>query len=142
MQIQGRELRNRASLRPSRWYNDFIDINKLFITELTEPKEPNSFKEAVENENSEKWKRAMNEEIKALLKNQVWELTDAPKNRRIVDNKWTFKIKRDENGNIKRFKARLVARGFSQQEGIDYHETFSPVVRFDSIRAILAIAAI
>lgn len=78
---------------------------------------------------------------RALTQNEVGELIDAPKDQTIIDCKWTYKLKRDSNGNVQRYKARLVARGFRQREGIDYHETYSPVVRFDSIRTILAIAA-
>lgn len=83
----------------------------------------------------------MDEEFKALTQNEVWEMTDVPKGQTIIDCKWTYKLKRDANGNVQRYKARLVARGFRQKEGIDYHETYSPIVRFDSIRTILAIAA-
>lgn len=83
----------------------------------------------------------MDEEHQSLVRNEVWELTEAPKDRTIIDYKWTYKLKRDSDGNVQRYKARLVARGFRQREGIDYHETHSPVVRFDSIRIILAIAA-
>jgi hypothetical protein len=71
----------------------------------------------------------MNEEFKSLQQNEVWELTELPKDQTIIDCKWTYKLKRDVNGNVRRYKARLVARGFRQREGIDYHETYSPVVR-------------
>ena len=82
----------------------------------------------------------MDEEFESLTKNRVWELVKAPTNARVIDCKWTYKLKRHANGNVQRHKARLVARGFQQREGIDYQETHSPVVRFDLIRAILAVA--
>ena len=66
---------------------------------------------------------------------------DTPKGVNIVSNKWVFKIKRQPSGQIEKYKARLVARGFSQQRGIDYYETFAPVVRMESLRILLAIAA-
>ena len=87
------------------------------------------------------WKQAMDEEFESLTKNRVWEFVKAPTNARVIDCKWTYKFKRDANGNVQRDKAILVARGFRQREGIDYQETHSPVIRFDSIRAILAVAA-
>ena len=63
-----------------------------------------------------------------------------PKGRKAIDNKWVFKIKRKPDGTVDRYKARLVVRGFSQIEGVDFFETFSPVARFDTIRALLSLA--
>lgn len=64
-----------------------------------------------------------------------------PLNVNVVDCKWVYKLKRDQTGAVKRYKARLVAKGFNQQPGIDYHETFSPVVKATTIRVVLSIAA-
>lgn len=83
----------------------------------------------------------MDEEFDSLIKNGTWKLVDFPNGEKVIDNKWVFKIKEKPNGIIDRYKARLVVRGFTQQHGINYHETFSPVVRFSSIRAMLAICA-
>ena len=66
---------------------------------------------------------------------------DRPVRQRIVDCKWVFKIKHNADGTVERYKARLVAKGFSQVPGIDFDETFSPVVRYDSLRLLMAIAA-
>ena len=103
--------------------------------------EPKNIREALTCPSSDKWKIAMEEEMESMRSNNVWELVDLPKGRRAIGNKWVLKIKRKPDGSIDRYKARLVAKGYTQQEGIDYEETFSPVVRFASIRLILAIVA-
>ncbi|KAL2228857.1 UNVERIFIED_CONTAM: Retrovirus-related Pol polyprotein from transposon TNT 1-94 [Sesamum indicum] len=101
--------------------------------------EPSTYEEALESANSKEWIIAMNEEIKALKENNTWVLVSKPKNASIVDCKWVFKIK--EENNVKRFKARLVAKGFTQKEGIDFTEIFSPVVKFTTVRILLALVA-
>lgn len=103
---------------------------------------PLTYQEAVTGENAKKWNDAMQEEINSLNKHETWTLTPAPPDRKIVDCKWVYKIKRRSDGKIERFKARLCAKGYSQNAGIDYTETFSPVIRYDSIRILLALATI
>ena len=76
----------------------------------------------------------------SLRKNDFWELVDLPKERKAVANKSVFKIKTDAEGSVERFKARLVAQGFSQKPGIDYDEKFSAVARFESVRTVIALA--
>ena len=75
------------------------------------------------------------------MKNDVWEIVPRPKGKSVVSSKWIFKIKHVADGSIEKYKARFVARGFSQKEGIDYEENFALVARYTSLRAILAIAA-
>ena len=105
------------------------------------PEEPQTVKEALESEEKEEWLNAMKSEMKSLKKNCVWTLQSLPEGRNAVGCKWVFKIKLDAEGKVERYKARLVAQGFTQRYGIDYDETFSPVVRFESIRSLLAIAS-
>ena len=85
----------------------------------------------------QKWQQTQFEELEALKRRNVYELTELPPGRKAIKNRWTFDIKTDG-----RKKARLVAKGFSQIEGLDYDEIFSPVVRFETIQTILALAVL
>ena len=105
---------------------------------VTDIKEPKSVSEAQANQ---KWLEAMENEIGSLHDNNVWELVELPEDQKAVGSKWVFKVKTNADGSIERCKARLVAQGFSQQEGLDYDETFSPVVRSESVRSVIALAA-
>ena len=103
--------------------------------------DPDSYTQAMQGNDSGKWFHAMEEELKSMDQNQVWDLVELPKGCKRVGCKWVFKTKRDSIGNIKRYKARLVAKGFTQKDGIDYKETFSPVSKKDSLRIIMALVA-
>ncbi|GJV36501.1 mitochondrial proton/calcium exchanger protein-like protein isoform X1 [Tanacetum coccineum] len=86
------------------------------------------------------WIVAMQEELNQFIANDVWELVPQPRNMTIIGTKWVFRNKLDENGIVSQNKARLVAQGYIQQEGIDYDETYTPVARLESIRILLAYA--
>ncbi|KAH9671981.1 hypothetical protein KPL70_017541 [Citrus sinensis] len=101
-------------------------------------RDPVNFQEAALDE---KWRIAMDEEIKAIVKNDTWELTTLPKGHKAIDVKWVYKTKRNAKGEIERHKARLVAKGYSQKAGIDYDEVFAPVARLETIRFIISLAA-
>ena len=106
-----------------------------------ESAEPGSVEEALSGPDSAKWKEAMQREMESIASNNVWRLVESPKDRKPISSKWVFKRKIGPDGSVCSYKARLVAQGFSQKIGIDYDETFSPVVRFESIRTLLAMAA-
>ena len=103
--------------------------------------DPASFEEAMSSDQSLKWLEAMEDEMKSLNANKVWDLEIIPKRVKTVGCKWVYKTKLDSQGNIERYKARLVAKGFVQREGIDYNETFSSVSCKDSFRIIIALVA-
>jgi hypothetical protein len=103
--------------------------------------EPNTYSEALDSESKMEWDRAMKREITSLKDNNVWDLVKLPRGGKVVGCKWVFKEKLGPNGQVARFKARLVAQGFSQRKGEDYEETFSPVVRMESVRSLLAFGA-
>lgn len=86
------------------------------------------------------WSKAVHDEYNALLKNKTWSLTQLPSNCRAVGCKWVVKLKKNPNGSISKYKARLVAKGFHQQAGLDFLETFSPVVKPTTIRIVLTIS--
>ena len=128
--VPRRSVRNR---RPPDRYGDWACITKL-------EDDPLNFQDAINSASSTKWKEAMQEEIKSMATNDVWNLTELPEGREVIKSKWLFKKKLDAEGNVSKYKARLVARGFDQRYGIDYDETFSPVARFESIRMIMALS--
>ncbi|KAJ4713080.1 Retrovirus-related Pol polyprotein from transposon TNT 1-94 [Melia azedarach] len=96
---------------------------------------------AIESSNSQKWIDAMNKEIKSIKDNDVWDLVSLPEGAKPIGCKWIVKTKRDSKGNMERYKARLVTKGFTQKEGIDYKETFSPISSKDFFRIIMALMA-
>jgi hypothetical protein len=100
--------------------------------------EPRSFTEA---ERHTAWRAAMQSEMDTVEKNRTWELADLPRGHSVITLKLVFKLKMNEAGAIVKHKARLVARGFMQQEGINFNDTFTPVAQMESVRLLFALAA-
>ena len=102
---------------------------------------PNTYLQAMESPQADYWKEAMDKEFSSLIENCTWKLEKKPKNRKELKSKWVFDLKSDIRDIVTRFKARLCAVGSSQIHGIDFEETFSPTVRWESLRLFLSIAA-
>jgi transposase InsO family protein len=103
--------------------------------------EPTSFHEAIQRPDADKWIAAMIAEIDSIMENRTWTLCDLPPGKNCITVKWVFKIKLDGNNKIERYKCRIVVRGFSQIAGLDFEETFAPIVRIESVRCLFAHAA-
>ena len=137
-------LADRRSRHPPIWMRDY-DSGKglsdddhqgnfaLFVDD-----DPLSYMDAAQ---SSKWRCAMDSEIETIRKNNTWVLTDLPCGAKTVGVKWVYKTKLNEHGEIDKYKAHLVAKGYTQQYGVDYMEVFAPVARMDTIRLVLALSA-
>jgi transposase InsO family protein len=132
--------------RPPAWHSDFDtslvddeDSMNLVMFGPCVSKDPTNFEEASK---SKVWKEAMNKEIEAIERNKTWELTDLPDKSKVIGVKWIYKTKMNEKGEVEKYKARLVAKGYAQRYGTDYKEVFAPVARWDTIRSLLATAAL
>eukprot|EP00794_Sanderia_malayensis_P014530 gene14530-biopygen11634 len=118
------------------WTNEDLECS----TATFDGMEPTNIHEALNGKHAPQWKKAIESEYKSLIKNETWELVDLPADKNLVGCKWVFKTKRNSDGSISRYKARLVAQGYSQEAGIDYDALYAPVARYNSIRTVLAIA--
>lgn len=114
--------------------SDDDNTNAMLVTEDDQV----TFEDAVKRK---KWRVAMVKEMEAIERNQTWELTDLPKGVKPIGVKWVFKNKFKENGEIDKFKARLVEKGYAQHYGVNYTEVFAPVAKLDTIHIILSMAA-
>ena len=121
-----------------------IILEEEFAFNAYEEDLPRGYEEAIEGDEGKKWKAAMDEEIETLGKMGTWKLEDSPNDRKPIGCKWVYLRKKDEKGNIIKHKARLVAQGFSQKPGTDYDNdgTFAPVMRFETLRTLLAFATV
>ncbi|GJU30503.1 retrovirus-related pol polyprotein from transposon TNT 1-94 [Tanacetum coccineum] len=117
--------------------DEVVNIKESKNHPLEQVIEPKNVNEALGDES---WVIAMQEELNQFVANDVWDLVPLPMSQTVIGTKWVFRNKLDENGIVSRNKARLVAQGYNQQEGIEYDETYAPVARLESIRILLAIA--
>lgn len=113
--------RTRDNTRKTRLFPDHVAYLSISSSEA----EPSTFHQAQQIPH---WREAMAQEITALANNNTWILVPPPTNQHIIGCKWVYRVKKHADGSIERYKACLVAKGFNQQEGIDYFDTFSPVV--------------
>lgn len=118
-------------------YDRIEQKNGTFTKSISTNRVPTSFEEAVPDS---KWRIAM-EELDALDKNGTWSLHTLPQGKKLISCKWVYKINYKPDGQVERYKARLVLKGYNQVEGIDYHETFAPVAKHATICLFLTIAS-
>uniref|UniRef100_A0A2N9FSS1 Retrovirus-related Pol polyprotein from transposon TNT 1-94 n=1 Tax=Fagus sylvatica TaxID=28930 RepID=A0A2N9FSS1_FAGSY len=128
--------RSSRNIRPPQRFSP-----SLFYILLTDGGEPESYDEALQIEDSIKWELAMKDEMNSLMTSQTWELTELPQRKKALHNKWVYRVKEEHDGS-KRYKARLVVKGFQQKEGVDYTDIFSPVVKLTTIRLVLGIVVV
>lgn len=115
-------------------------VQKLNLNKQLPPPPDTIPRKVAEALKSPYWRKAMLDEINSHIKNHTWDLSNAPPNFNVVGCRWVFTIKRQADGTIERYKARLVANSYTQQQGVDYQDTFSPVVKPATIRIILSTA--
>jgi len=127
--------RSTRECMPSTRYRDFIQYSLLY-----DESEPSTFAEACVDKDKNHWTDAMNDEMKYMMENHAWDLVPLPTKRKALQNKWVYRLK-EEAGGKKQYKAILVVKGYAQQEGIDFIDIFSPVVKMSSIKIVLGLVA-
>ena len=126
---------NDAATSPAFWH---ASVNAVEAT--ADLSEPTTFEEAVSGPDQVHWRRAIDAELASMKLRDVFRAAKLPNGQRAIDTKWVFKINRKADGSLEKYKTRLVAKGFCQKYGIDYTETFFPVVKYVTIRMVIAIA--
>lgn len=141
---RNKDLGRLGTLRPRKTKPNYMPPKPpvLKLSVLGSENDPASYSEAMARSDKGQWLEAMKDELESLRENKVFQIVEKPSKCNIVTNKWVLRIKRKPNGQVERYRARLVARGFSQRYGIDYNETYAPVANATSLRMIFAYAAI
>lgn len=121
-------------------YEDEINGLHCYTTVLND-EEQSTYACIMRSEMRKQWQLAMESEIRSLAKHHTWDLVDLPADKKVIESRWLFKVKRNADGSVNKFKARLVAQGFTKKYGVDYNETFAPVAKQSTVRMVLAIAA-
>ena len=122
------------------WRNEDSGTKHTVLLTTRELKPPRTLRDALNREDSPLWVEAMDREHNSHITSHTWDAVPRPSDKKVIGSRWVYTIKLNADGSIERYKARLVAQGFSQQLGVDYDQTFAPVVRIVSIRVILALA--
>ena len=118
-------------------HEGFVAAHHAYMVNVLQEAEPTSVEEAL---HSSEWVQAMEEELSALELQKTWTLVDLPHGKNAIGCRWVYKIKHNADGTVNRYKARLAAKGYAQEYGLDYEETFSPVAKMATIRVVAAIA--
>jgi hypothetical protein len=139
--LEEKEIRQRSPAPTEYVYIPLVDaVEYALSTDITI--EPRTLAEALTRPDADKYVESAIEEVKAHLDNGTWTVVRLPKGKRAIGSRWVFKIKRNADGSVDRYKGRIVAKGYSQREGVDYTETFAPTARFGALRAVIALAAL
>lgn len=126
----------RTTRLPTR-FTDYI----TYAVKEQDATEPSNYEQAMQGKDSKKWIESMNEEFRNFTKNHTWDIVDYPSGRNVLGCRWVFKVKRNNDGTIRRYKSRLVAKGYSQLYGEDYLQTYAPVADYTTLRWMLSVAA-
>eukprot|EP00644_Phytophthora_capsici_P015126 jgi/Phyca11/128394/e_gw1.75.86.1 len=102
--------------------------------------DPENLDEAMKSPQRKHWEEAIRKEFASLKENMTWKLVKRPRDTRVLTTKWVLRVKRDEHGNVQRYKARLVVHGFKQRFGKEFWKTYSPVVRWVTMLIVLVVA--
>ena len=121
--------------------NEPVETVLAGIAEITFDDDPKSLKEATEWSDWPEWEKAITDKLALMGKYNIWDVVEEPPDTNILGCRWVFQIKCDANGKIQKYKARLVAQGFTQIYGLDFLDTFAPVSHLSAIRAVIALAA-
>ncbi|RVX19855.1 Retrovirus-related Pol polyprotein from transposon TNT 1-94 [Vitis vinifera] len=134
-------LRRSTRVRKTTIPSDYVVYLQESDYDIGTENDPETFSQAINCKESNLWYDAMKDEMNSMASNGVWNLVELPGGAKAIGCKWVFKTNKDSLGNIERYKARLIAKGFTQNEGIDYNETFSPVSKKDSLHIIMTLVA-
>jgi hypothetical protein len=125
-------------MRPSSMFKDYYLMESKAVAIENDPA---NFAKGMEIHDAEQWLKAMHEELDSIFKNEVWDLTELPTGRKSVGCKWVLRKKYKADGSLDKYKARLVAKEFTQQPGVDFVDTYSPVAKFALVQIIMVVTA-